>query len=278
MRLAAKSRCAASSTRSRNVYAIKNYTGSLVTVAEATGLTSLDQTAAAFSIGVWVQVPAKTGLSGYIWMHSDNAGAARNGIGLYITNKGRVDFFAFSASSNSVTSPDYFLPLDVWVHLGVRYDGAFVTYFLNGAPAFRAAFTSAPTISGTRKTYVGYNATGFATLGAEVGDIRVFPALALPESSMTELMDPMSHVPGCKQRLFWRDEFRARGTGAVTILDESGTGNHMTSASTLANCAPCAPPDWQRILTPKRFRRQSALAAGGATNLRRRAVTAFFHG
>lgn len=237
--------------------AVRNSLKSASLVASATGLTALDQTAAAFTWSAWIRQYYNNG-STYLWAHSDggNAGGPtppRNGISVFINARRSISLNVWDASAASVATPDGFMPIGRWVHIAFLYDGAMCYVILNGRVVMSGAMTKAPTISGTRTTALGV-AAGAAGAGmlCDLWDIRVFPALALPIGSATRLWDPTFNPPGCKQRLFYQRPFRALGTGAVTILDESGNGNSLTSSATLLECAAIDPPNWRRILAPSR--------------------------
>lgn len=239
-------------------YAVRNFLKNNNYVASATGLTALDQTAAAFTWGAWVRAPA-AGANSYLWHHSDGGSAsgpvpARNGISIYMNTRGSVALNVWDSSSASVQTPDGFLQPGVWTHIGARYDGAIGVWYRNGRAVYSAAMTKAPTTSaphGSRVTALGVVA-GAVSGGvyADLWDIRVFPAVTLSPGDMSGLCDPTQQFPGEKQRLFYHRFTRAAGTGAITIFDESGNSNHLTSSSTLLECSTIDAPDWRRVLRP----------------------------
>lgn len=247
--------------------AIRNALGTFVTSATATGLTGLNNASPLFSWGAWLRMdPAKMG-SGQasIWCHADNASSPRNGVGVFVINTGELRLRPWTASQQLVQSPHGVVD-GRWAHYGIRKDANAVTFFKNGRAIFRVANTITMTVSGTRLTQVGLTIGGIQSLaGAYVWDIRVFPVLALTDAEMAALADPRSHITGCKQRLFWQRNWRAIGSGAITLPDESGTGNNLTTSATSLAADAIAEPDWYGILRGRRtFGR---VASGGAAAL-----------
>jgi len=235
--------------------AARNYSATAVHAAVATGITALDQTAAAFSWGAWVR-QISTAVGTYIWAHTNDAATPRNGVFVFLSTRGAINLGCPASGASSVSSIDGFVPFGRWVHVGVMYDGAGVFFYRNGKLQQRVAYTQAPAVSGTRRTAVGNDAGGTSPLRCEVWDIRVFRALALAHSQMATLCDPTAVVPACSQRLFYERNWRMAGTGAVTVPDESGNGRDLTSASTTSACDVANAPDWRRILArrgPYRF-------------------------
>lgn len=233
---------------------IAQRTTSLTPSATATGLTGLDQAVAAFSWGAWVyRSHVVTGGRPSLWCHADNQGSPRNGITIRGGPNGDPSFSAQTGSANAVFSQGGMMPLG-WSHLAFRYDGAQVWHYVNGHFRVSSPLTAVPTVSGTRVTQIGFNQSGSSSLFLwRLWDIRVFPALALTDAEMRELADPRSIVRGCKQRLCFERNWRAAGSGAVTLFDESGNGNNLTTSGTTLHADTDDEPNWRRILRMRRI-------------------------
>lgn len=226
--------------------AARNNLGTLVAMATASGLTGLDQAVAPFTGGLWVRQYAPL-VTDYLWSHTDSAGAPRNGVAMFAQSRGRAGLTHYDASSGGVTSPDGFFRQGQWVHFGARCDGTTGFLYRNGVLVYSAAMTKVPAVTGTRTTRVGGN-PGTVGSEVEVWDIRIFPGVSLSHAEMGLLPIPTSVLPHCKQRLFYQHNFRSQGAGAVTVFDESGNGNHLTTSSTTAECDAHPRPNWRRIL------------------------------
>lgn len=241
--------------------AMKSYLGNNTAPALATGLTGLDQTATAFSWGAWIKNRAgSVATTSYLWTHTDNAANVRNGISIILLTRGRIDCTVADATTASATSPAGIVAGD-WAHYGIMYDGANVYTLKNGVVVAVNAMTKAPAVSGTRQTAVGQSAGGLTTFLPEVWDIRVSPAVALSLGEMKAIADPRNPMRGCKQRLFYQRNWRAAGTGAVTVPDESGNGNNLTTSAVTLDCDTTAEPDWYRVLYRPRPALKGASAA-----------------
>lgn len=221
--------------------------------ATATGLTGLDQTAAAFSWSAWLWRSTSTSTGRIsLWCHADNQSSPRNGITLRASATGDFSFAANTSAQNATFSRVGIIPHG-WSHVGVRYDGTTVAVFVNRRLVDVQAFSTAPTVSGTRVTQIGFSQTGSACIfGWRLWDIRVFPALALSYAEMQSLADPRSFVRGCKQRLCYQHNWRSQGSGAVTLFDESGNGNHLTTSATTLLADTDAEPRWRQWLYGQR--------------------------
>lgn len=237
--------------------AVRNYAKSTNLVASATGLTALNQTTAPFTWSAWLRRYYANGGS-YLWAHSDGGNpvgpvAAQNGMQIFSGSRGSIQLVIKDGStSQTVDTPDGFLPFGAWTHIVCWYDGAMGHILRNGRIAFSKAATKVPTVAGTRVTAFGISAgLAGASMLHDLWDCRVFPGLAVPLQAATRLWDPTFNVDGCKQRLFYQQNWRAQGSGAVTIYDESGNGNHLTSSATTLDCDRIDAPDWRRLMLPR---------------------------
>lgn len=215
--------------------------------ASATGLTGLDQNVNTFSIAFWCHPLMLRGATTdmNVWRHTDNQGTFRNGIVIAARTRGRLAMIMYDASSpNTNSSADGIVVSRGWAHFGIMHNGATIHYFRNGALVGTFANTFTPTAAGTRVTNLG------STNGLHAGlwDMRVSPGVALSVAEMCALADPRIPMRGCKQRLMYTENFRARGAGAVQITDESGNGNHLTSSAIDTEATIIPPPNWRRIL------------------------------
>lgn len=235
--------------------ALRNATTSNTASATKVGLTSLDNAGTDFSWGAWIRTDpdAMAGGQSSIWTHANDAASPRHGVAIFVLGNGELRIRPQTSSNNLVSSPNG-LVTRRWNHFGIRKNATAVTFFLNGRAVAQVANTLSMTVSGTRTTYVGGPTySGVQALhGADVWDIRVFPLLALSDAEMGMLADPTSIVRGCKQRLIYQHNWRVQGGGAVTLLDESGNGNSLTTSSTTEHAAVVTEPDWPRVLYGRR--------------------------
>ena len=247
--------------------AIRNALGTFVTSATATGLTGLDNASKLLTWSAWLRMdPSKMG-SGQssVWCHADDQWSPRNGAGVFVFHTGELRLRPWTASQQAVQSP-HGLVDGRWAHFVIRKDANAVTFFRNRRNVLRVANTISMTVSGTRRTQVGLTIGGVQSLaGVEVWDIRVFPGIALSDAECALLADPRSQVAGCKQRLFWQRNWRAIGSGAITLPDESGNGNNLTTSATTLVADPMPEPDWYRILRDRKV--FGRVAAGGTLYL-----------
>lgn len=238
--------------------ALRNATTTNTVSASATGLTGLDNAGLAFSWSAWLRIrpndmPIGQGQAA-IWVHADNGGGqSKNGISIFVNGTGGVRFRPQTASTNLVQSPAGVVTTE-WQHIGIRKDSTAVTFFRNGRAVASVANTVTPTVSGTRLTELGGpTVSGVMSLrGVDVWDVRVFPLLALSNGEMGMLADPRSSVRGCKQRLLYQHNWRVAGSGAQTLLDESGNGNSLTTSATTEHASVIDEPDWHLVLFGRR--------------------------
>jgi len=231
--------------------------------ATATGLTGLDNAGTDFSWGAWLRTdpPLMSGGQSSIWVHANDAASPRHGIAIFALGTGELRIRPQTSANNLVSSPNGLVTRQ-YNHFGIRKNATAVTFFRNGRAVAQVATTLSPTVSGTRQTQIGGPTFGGiqALHGVDVWDIRVFPLLALSDAEMALLANPRSDVAGCKQRLIYQHAWRVAGTGAVTLLDESGSGNSLTTSGTTELAAVIEEPDWYNVL---HNRRVFGRAAGG---------------
>lgn len=237
--------------------------GLAATIANATGLTGLDATSSAYSLGLWVFKQFAPTLWFSPFRHVNSSGTPnRDGVMLEVSPDS-VNFYSANATTIGTASADGILaPVNRlsgrWFHLGVSWDGARVVFYYNGVAVSSVALTTPTTVNGTRWTAIGH--TGF--LG-KMFDLRVFPNLALGAGEMRALMDPRRAIGGCAGR--WFRNWRA---GASSICyDESGSGlnTNLTMSSSGANGQECEEPPWREAVGIRRLpiRLKGLAAAGG---------------
>jgi hypothetical protein len=249
------------------VPSLRNYLENTGRSASATGLTGLDQTATAFSWGAWLWLSRNLALGRpTLWGHADNQASPKNGILVFANPDGGIRLGVQTGSNNNFDSVAGIVPHRAWCHVGVMYNGSRYFTYRNGVLVSSVACSTTPTVSGTRATQIGWNVSSSTSLrSARLWDIRVFPALALSHGEMMALADPRSILRGCKQRLCYQRNWRVQGSGAVTLFDESGNGNNLTTSATTLEADTDAEPDWYGILRGRRV--FGRVAGGGAAAL-----------
>lgn len=243
---------------------LRNFLENTGRSASATGLTGLDQTATAFSWGAWLWVSRNLALGRpTLWGHADNQASPKNGILVFANQDGGIRLGVQTTANNNFDSVAGIVPHRAWCHVGVMYNGSRYFTYRNGVLVSSVACSTTPTVSGTRATQIGWNVSSSTSLrSSRLWDIRVFPALALSHGEMMALADPRSILRGCKQRLCYQRNWRVQGSGAVTLFDESGNGNNLTTSATTLEADTDAEPDWYGIL---RGRRVFGRAPAGGT-------------
>ena len=204
---------------------------STVDTAHATGLTSLDQNVANFSIAFW-----QLGGQSAVWMHVDQVSEASNLIryGIRVQVNGNFGSFQFMVGTSSAEVSINVYPqlgqlTGRWQHMALTYDGTTLYGYANGKLRTTDAYSTVPAIGGTRITQVGGYSGGNATYQGKLCDLQVYPARTLTPAEIQQTLDPRrENLPaGCKQRLFrW---WGGPGSGGAAVFDESNNGNHMTT-------------------------------------------------
>lgn len=243
---------------------LRNYLENTGRSASATGLTGLDQTATAFSWGAWLWVSRNLALGrSTLWGHADNQASPKNGILVFANQDGGIRLGVQTAANNSFDSVAGIVPHRSWCHVGVMYNGSRYFTYRNGVLVSSVACSTTPTVSGTRTTQIGWNVSSSTSLrSSRLWDIRVFPALSLSHGEMVALADPRSILRGCEQRLCYQRNWRVQGSGAVTLFDESGNGNNLTTSATTLEADTDAEPDWYGVLRGRRVFGRAPAATG----------------
>ena len=219
--------------------------------ATATGLTGLDTSIGAFSLGLWFKARGEA-LVGDIWFHGI-VGTNRECVivGDPSVPLGALRLFTADASAgSSAVSGAGFVLGRQWAHYAVVWNGARVCFFRNAVLHSTAALTRVPTINGTRTTKIGY--AGLAGVpSSPMFDVQVFPNVILTPGEVRALMDPRKNTAGCTGRYFryWRP------LNSGLLVDESGNNNNLTLSSTSLGHSQSEEPPWREAVGAAPFSR-----------------------
>jgi hypothetical protein len=216
-------------------------------LASGTDLTGLNATTG-FTVAFWLRCLAQEGAapSGDIWRHTSTANASRDGYAIWLNGGAIGGRIAGSAASTDFgTFPNHRPRHRVWAHFIVRFDNAAnqVCFFHNGMLAQTTANTRDMTSNVSCTTQMlGSNYQG--DLLAEIFDVQVFPDVVVPNGDVRRLLRPDFIYPGCKGRYYGLG-FRSLAASGV-VVDESGSGNHLTGPAVVQAQAP--EPPWRATI------------------------------
>ena len=172
---------------------------------------------AQFTVECWLYV---TDFPSYyapiIETRNENTGGT--GFSLALRNDGSIGFFADGVLGNWIATPSS-VPLNVWNHIAVTYDGTNVVLWLNGVVQSFSG-SSGSLVDGGLPFVVGTSADFVGDFGGLIDEVRF--------SNVSEYSDTFipTHCLGTDGSTILYYKFDA-GTG-TTAIDSSGNGNDGT--------------------------------------------------